>query len=84
MSARTAAGSVSGGAGLFTFGGDDPELLVRMVDDCSGSGYWMLYAGAATDADYSIAVRDTMDDELRWFRARAGMSIRDMAFACGN
>ena len=84
MSARTAAGSISGGAGLFTFGGDDPELLVRMVDDCSGSGYWMLYAGAATDADYSIAVRDTMDDELRWFRARAGMSIRDMAFACGN
>ena len=84
MPAETAGGSMSGGAGLFTFGGDDPELLVRMVDDCGGSGYWMLYAGAATDADYSIAVRDTMSDELKWFRARAGASIRDMAFACTN
>ncbi len=84
MPGQTAGGSMSGGAGLFTFGGDDPELLVRMVDDCSGSGYWMLYAGAASDADYAIAVRDTMDNTLKWFRARAGGSIRDMAFACGN
>ena len=84
MGAQTAEGSMSGGAALFTFGGDDPELLVRMVDDCSGSGYWMLYAGAATDADYSIAVRDTMSDQLMWLRARAGASIRDMTFACGN
>ena len=84
MPAQTADGSMSGGAALFTFGGDDPELLVRMVDDCSGSGYWMLYAGAATDADYSIAVRDTMSDQLMWLRARGGASIRDMAFACSN
>ncbi|MCY3926758.1 MAG: hypothetical protein OXG81_00625 [Acidobacteria bacterium] len=84
MSGQTAEGTMSGGAGLFTFGGDDPELLVRMVDDCGGSGYWMLYAGAATDADYAIAIRDTMSNTLRWFRARAGGSIRDMAFACTN
>lgn len=84
MSGQTAEGTMSGGAGLFTFGGDDPELLVRMVDDCGGSGYWMLYAGAATDADYAIAIRDTMSNTLRWFRARAGGSIRDMAFACSN
>ncbi|MCY3966683.1 MAG: hypothetical protein OXG83_16815 [Acidobacteria bacterium] len=84
MPGQTAEGTMSGGAGLFTFGGDDPELLVRMVDDCGGSGYWMLYAGAATDADYAIAIRDTMSNTLRWFRARAGGSIRDMAFACAN
>lgn len=84
MPGQNATGSMSAGAGLYTFGGDEPELLVRMVDNCSAGGYWMLYAGAATDADYSIAVRDTMSNELKWFRARAGMSIRDMAFACGN
>lgn len=84
QSGGTIAAGLAGAAGLFTFGGDAPELMVRMVDDCSGSGYWMLYAGAATDADYAIAVRDTTTNELKWFRARGGASIRDMAFACGK
>ncbi|MCY3968423.1 MAG: hypothetical protein OXG74_00690 [Acidobacteria bacterium] len=85
QSAGTIAAGLAGTAGLFTFGGDAPELLVRMVNDCSGSGYWMLYAGAATDADYSIAVRDTTTDELKWFRGRGGAATRDaMAFACGS
>ncbi len=84
-SAGTVAAGLGGAAGLFTFGGDHPELLVRLVDDCSGSGYYGLYAGAATDADYSIAVRDTMTNDLKWFRGLGGASIRDaMAFTCNN
>ena len=85
QAAGTIAAALAGEAGLFTFGGDGPELLVRMVDNCSASGYFALYAGAATDAAYSIAVRDTTTDELRWFSAQGGAPIRDaMAFTCGN
>lgn len=84
-SAGTVAAGLAGAAGLFTFGDDTPALLVRVVDDCSGSGYYGLYAGAASDADYSIAVRDTTTDALKWFSARGGASTRDaMAFACNN
>ena len=84
-SAGTVAAGLGGAAGLFTFGGDHPELLVRLVNDCSGSGYYKLYAGAATDANYSIAVRDTTNDALKWFGAQGGMSIREaMAFRCSN
>ena len=83
QSAETVSAGFGGTAGLFTFGSGSPELLVRIVDDCDDSGYWALYAGAASDADYAIAVRDTDTDELRWFRARGGASIADTAaFAC--
>ena len=85
QAAGTVAAGLGGAAGLFTFGGDHPELLVRLVDDCSGSGYYGLYAGAATDADYSLAIRDTMTDELKRFRGLGGASIRNaMAFRCSN
>ena len=85
QAAGTVAAGLGGAAGLFTFGGDHPELLVRLVDDCSGSGYYGLYTGAATDADYSLAIRDTMTGDLKWFRGLGGASIRDaMAFSCNN
>jgi hypothetical protein len=85
QAAGTVAAGLGGAAGLFTFGGDHPELLVRLVDDCSGSGYFKLYTGAATDADYSLAVRDTMTNELKWFRGLGGTSIRGtLAFTCNN
>ena len=72
-------------AALFTFGSDDPALLVRIVNDCTANGQWLLYAGAATEATYSIAVRDTMTNALKWFRASGGESIRDhRAFACSG
>ena len=85
QAAGTVAAGLSGDAGLFTFGGDHPELLVRLVDDCSGSGYFRLYAGAATDADYSLAIRDTMTNDVKWFRGLGGESIRGtLAFTCSN
>ncbi len=85
QAAGTVAAGLGGAAGLFTFGGDHPELLVRLVDDCSGSGYFRLYAGAATDADYRIAVRDTTTNDLKWFLGLGGESIRGtLAFTCNN
>lgn len=85
QAAGTVAAGLGGAAGLFTFGGDHPELLVRLVDDCSGSGYFKLYAGAATDADYSLAIRDTMTGDLKRFRGLGGDSIRGtLAFTCNN
>jgi hypothetical protein len=60
-------------------------LLVRIADTCSTSGYWTVYAGAASDADFSVAVRDTETSELKWFRARDGQSVADAeAFACSS
>jgi hypothetical protein len=83
QSAETVSAGLGGTAGLFSLGSGSPELLVRIVDECDDSGYWALYAGAATDATYAIAVRDTDTDELKWFRARGGASIRDTAaFVC--
>ena len=70
-------------AGLFTFRSGNPELLVRIADTCSISGYWTVYAGTASDADFRVAIRDTETNELKWFRSRGGQPVRDAeAFAC--
>ncbi|MCY4555304.1 MAG: pre-peptidase C-terminal domain-containing protein, partial [Chloroflexi bacterium] len=62
----------------------NPELLVRIADTCSTSGYWAVYAGTAAAADFSVAIRDTETNELKWFRSRGGQSVADAeAFACG-
>ena len=72
-------------AGLFAFDSGNPELLVRIADTCSTSGYWTVYAGAASDANFSVAIRDTDTNELKWFRSRDGKSVADAeAFACGD
>ncbi len=72
-------------AGLFTFASDHPELLVRVADTCSSNGHWTVYAGAASDADFNLAIRDTDTNELKWFRSREGQSVADAeGFACGD
>ena len=84
MSAMTASGfSVGESAALHVFGGDGPELLTRVVDECASIGYWTFYAGSATETLYSVAVRDTTTGELRRYSGRAGASVRDLAaFRC--
>ena len=75
---------LGGSAGLFTFASGSPELLVRIADQCSASGYWAVYTGGASDANFSVAIRDTDTNELKWFRSRDGQSIADTeAFSCG-
>ena len=70
-------------AGLFAFGSGNPELLVRIADTCSTSGYWTVYAGTASDADFRVAIRDTETNELKWFRSRGGQQVADAeAFPC--
>ena len=77
------AAALGDSAGLFSFDSESPELLVRIVNRCSTSGYWEVYAGTASDADFSVAVRDTETNELKWFRARGGQSAADTeAFSC--
>ena len=82
---RAAAVSVDlgGSAGLYAFESGNPELLVRIADTCSMTGYWTVYAGAASDAVFSVAIRDTGTNELKWFRSSGGRAIADAAaFAC--
>ena len=82
--AAAVSADLDGSAGLFTFASGSPELLVRIADQCSASGYWAVYTGAASDADFRVAVRDTDTNELKWFRSRDGLSVADAeAFACG-
>ncbi|MCY3963449.1 MAG: hypothetical protein OXG83_00320 [Acidobacteria bacterium] len=70
-------------AGLFAFDSGNPELLVRIAETCSTSGYWTVYAGTASDADFSVAIRDTETNELKWFRSQGGEAVVDVeAFRC--
>ncbi len=76
---------LGGSTGLFAFASGNPELLVRIVDTCSSSGYWTVYAGAASDADFRVAIRHVGTNELKWFRSRGGQTVADAsAFACGD
>ncbi len=78
------AAAIGGSAGLFTSNSDSAELLVRIADQCSASGYRAVYTGAASDADFRVAVRDTDTNELKWFRSRDGQAVADAeAFLCG-
>ena len=70
-------------AGLFAFDSGNPELLIRIADTCSSGGYWTVFAGTASDADFRVAVRDTETNELKWFRSQGGQSVADAeAFPC--
>ena len=81
--AAAVSADLGGSAGLFTFASGSPELLVRIADQCSASGYWAVYTGAASDADFRVAVRDTDTNELKWFLSRDGQAVADAeAFSC--
>ncbi|MCY3969106.1 MAG: M12 family metallo-peptidase [Acidobacteria bacterium] len=72
-------------AGLFAFDSGNPELLVRIADSCSAGGYRAVYAGTASDADFSVAIRDTETNQLKWFRSQGGQSVADAgAFSCDH
>ncbi len=76
-------GELSDSVAVFSFGGDSPELMIRMVNHCAENGYWALHSGGVTDASYSIAVRDTTTNDLKWFRAEPESTYReDFAFPC--
>ena len=85
-SSRSAAAvpvDLGGSTGLFAFASGNPELLVRVADTCRTSGYWTVYAGAASDAGFSVAIRNTDTNELKWFRSRRGQAVADpAAFPC--
>ena len=77
--------ALGGSAGLFTSDSGSSELLVRVVNRCSATGYWAVYAGAASDAGFNVAIRDTRSNQLKWFGVEAGQSIADAdAFPCAS
>ena len=83
QSAGAVEAALAGSAGLFSGESNGPELLVRIINQCRATGYWGVYAGVASDADFSVAVRHVETNELKWFRTRNGQSIADTeAFAC--
>ncbi len=82
-SAGAVGAALGGSAGLFTSDSGSSEFLVRIVNQCSVTGYWAVYAGAASDADFRVAIRDTRSNELKWFGVKAGRSVADAdAFSC--
>ncbi len=83
--AKAVSADLGESAGSFAFDSGDPDFLVRIADRCSESGYWEVHAGAASDANFSVAVRDTETNELKWFRSRGGRALADAeAFSCGD
>ncbi len=83
QSAGAVEAALAGSAGLFDGESGSPELLVRIVNQCRTTGYWAMYAGVASDADFSVAVRHVETNELKWFRTRDRQSIVDTgAFPC--
>ncbi|MCY4119402.1 MAG: hypothetical protein OXG72_00570 [Acidobacteria bacterium] len=83
QSAGAVEAALADSAGLFSAGSKSPELLVRIVNQCRTTGYWEVYAGVASDAAFSVAVRHLETNQLKWFRTRNGQSIADTeAFAC--
>ena len=84
-SAGAVGAALGGSAGLFTSDSGSSELLVRVVNQCSVTGYWAVHAGAASDADFRVAIRDTRSNELQWFRVQAGRAAADAdAFSCAS
>ena len=84
-SAGAVGSALGGSAGLFTSDSGSSELLVRVVNRCSTKGYWAVYAGAASDADFNVAIRDTRSNELKWFKVQAGRAVADAsAFSCAS
>ena len=76
--------ALGGSAGLFTSDSGTSELLVRVVNRCTTTGYWAVYAGAASDADFRIAIRDTRSNELKWFRVQGLAGAAGAGVAAGG
>jgi hypothetical protein len=76
-------------AGLFTFfAGDNPELLVKLLDGCASNGRYWLFAAGATNAGVTLRVTDTASGARRIYGsldlASATPVLDAMAFSCGE
>ncbi len=74
-------------AGLFWFfSGDNPELLVKVLDGCASNGRHWLFAAAATNTAYTLEVLDTLTGRRRVYTnadlAPASPVLDPAAFPC--
>ena len=77
-----------GGAdgGLFTFFSPrNPEMLVKVLDGCALNGHYWFYLAAATDLEYTVAVRRVATEQERRYASGGGLKpgVADTgAFPC--
>lgn len=55
---------VERGGLLNFFGGDNPELLIKVLDACHINEHYWVMLSAATDVAYTVQVRDTHDGSV--------------------
>jgi formylglycine-generating enzyme required for sulfatase activity len=63
------------------------ELVVKVLNFCSVSSVWAVYAGGLTDLQINLSVRDTSAGGLKTYTNALGNSwvlIRDGAFSCSG
>ena len=65
----------SGGSGLLWFVSPDSlDLLVKVIDDCAGSGHHWVFVGAATNLQYLLTMTDTRTGQVRVYFNPQGVS----------
>ncbi|MEM6795486.1 MAG: serine protease [Acidobacteriota bacterium] len=60
------------------FGPDNWELLVKVLDACDSDGHYWVFAGAASNVEFTLTVTDTLSGEERVYQNELGVS--SMAF----
>jgi hypothetical protein len=76
-------------AGLFSFfAGDNPELLVKLLDGCAANGRYWFFAAAASNAGLTVRVTDTATGARRVYGnldlVPAQPVLDAMAFPCAG
>jgi hypothetical protein len=66
---------LTGDSGLFWFfDGDNPELLVKVIDGCAINGRFWVYAAATTDVEYEFEVEHLESGTQRGYRNNLGQA----------
>jgi hypothetical protein len=64
-------------SGLFWFvSPDNLEILVKVLDGCSGNGRRWVFVGPATNSQYVLTVTDTLTGNVRVYFNPQGVSPR--------
>ncbi len=75
-------------SGLFWFFDEGNwEMLVKVLDGCSGNGHFWVFAAATTNVEYTLRVTDTETGDIREYTNalghRAPATADTQAFVCG-
>jgi virginiamycin B lyase len=77
---------VSRGGLFWFFGGDNPEMLVKLLDGCTLNQEFWIFAAATTNAGFTLTVSDTRTGRVKAYSNPDGTAARPVqdtaAFAC--